>query len=144
MCMKTRWMTTVVLIAVLAGLCGCGGGASQPGPDVPLSVVDEEIQTLKPEVLIERIRIYRELALKEIEEIKKLDEKIAYADPRVVPETELEALKAQRELHDKTRLALVQRHQMYLQRLVRYGYNVGEFRIEEEEPQNILEEMSPE
>ena len=136
---KTRWLTTVVLTAMLAGLCGCGSDISSPGPDVPLSVVEKEIQTLKPDVLIEQIRAYRDLALKEIAEIRRLDEQIAYSDPRVVPENELKALFAQREKHDNTRIALVQRHQLYIQRLVRYGYNVGEFRIEEETPETILD-----
>ena len=120
----TAWVVMV--------LCtwGCGGDKMEAGENVPLETVQMECKNLKTPMLREKTVIYRDLILEKMRQVQALDAQIATVDLTVTTQDDLEKMKAAREAADRSRVALIERYQIYIKTLVRRGVNVSELRVE--------------
>ena len=118
-------------------LLGCGGSDTEPGPNVSIKAVEAESVSMKNPQLVERATVYRDLIRETMAKEQAIDGKLASADREAIPEGEIEKMTAQKEQLVKTRLALIERYQVYIKVLVRRGVNIDDLRIEEVRPDVI-------
>lgn len=130
-------------VATVVMLCtwGCGG-TPPPGEDVTLDQVQAECKTLKVPELQKRAETYRDLIRNRIEEVQKLDQKLAAADPVEVSQEDIDKMQSERVKAEKSRLVLMERYKIYFDALRKLGGKMDDVRIEkptvnEPTPENI-------
>ncbi len=127
--------TAVIMIGfvmILVWTCGCG---NEPYETVSLKKVQAECRKLKDDQLRKRAETYRDLIIDKLQELAKLNKRIAetVANPETATSDELEEMKAESARLVASSIALKKRYHIYIVALVRRNMDVSKLRLLSEE-----------
>ena len=115
-------------VMILIWTSGCGNESPET---ISLKKVQIECRKLKDDQLRKRAETYRDLIVDKLQEIAKLNKKIAAtsANPETATSDELEEMKAESARLVASSIALKKRYQIYIVALVRRNMDVSDLRI---------------